>query len=185
MAEGGEAAPTHSRLTTLHFSPPGTFSFKPEDWQHWFNRFSRYRRAVRLDLEDEDRQVDALLYAMGEESEVVFSSLNLNAVESTSYTTVVSKLNDYYLLKHKRTFERQRFYDVAQGSKTVEEFETELHAAAKYCEFVDKTEQLCHQFVRGLNDAELKHRQCLADKLTLEQLQLPNCLKESSMNSKL
>ena len=158
MAEGGEAVPTHSRLTTLWFSPPGTFSFKPEDWQHWFNHFSCYRQAVRLDLEDEDRQLDALSYAMGEEFEVVFSSLNLNAEELTSYTTVVSKQNDYYLLKHKRTFKRQHFYDVMQGSKTVEEFKIELHAAAKSCEFVDKTEQLCDQFARGLNDTELKHR---------------------------
>ena len=89
-------------------------------------------------------------------------------MESTSHTTVVSKLNGYYLPKRKRTFERQRFYDVVQGSKTVEEFERELHAAAKYCEFFDKTEHLCDQFVRGLND-ELKHRLCLADELTLEK----------------
>ena len=93
-------------------------------------------------MEDEDRQVDSLLFAMGEASEEIFENLELTAVKAVSFDAVVQKFEDYYLPKRKKTFERQRFYDVVQGGKTVEEYERELHLAAKYCEFVDKQDQL-------------------------------------------
>ena len=41
----------------------------------WIQRFGRYRRATKLDTEEGERQVDALLYFMGEQSEGLFTSL--------------------------------------------------------------------------------------------------------------
>ena len=159
-----------ARSASVRFSAPAPFSFNPEDWPRWITRFKRYRRACRLDTEDADRQVDALLFAMGEASEEIFENLGLTAEEAVVFDTVVQKFEDYYLPKRKKTFERQRFYDVTQGSKTIEEFERELHLKAKYCEFVDKPDQLCDQFIRGLADLDLKERLCLEDNLTLDKV---------------
>ena len=44
-----------------------------------------------------------------------------------------------------------------------------LHSAAKYCKFVDKSDQLCDQFVHGLNASDLKHSLSSAENLTLEK----------------
>ena len=166
----GDGAAARPRPVPPRFSAPPPFSFNPEDWPRWITRFKRYRRACRLDMEDEDRQVDSLLFAMGEASEEIFENLELTAVEAVSFDAVVQKFEDYYLPKRKKTFERQRFYDVVQGGKTVEEYERELHLAAKYCEFVDKQDQLCYQFIRGLADLDLKERLCLQDDLTLDKV---------------
>ena len=62
-------------MSSAKFSAPPPFSFKPKDWPSWNTRFSRYRRATKLDLDDGERQVDALLYAMGEQSEGIFESM--------------------------------------------------------------------------------------------------------------
>ena len=49
---------------------PEGFTFsKPEGWPSWISRFKRYRIALKLDLEDQERQVSSLLYAMGDEVE--------------------------------------------------------------------------------------------------------------------
>ena len=157
-------AQTHN---SARHPPPAHFSFKPEDWPRWIARYGRYRRAVHLDTEDAARQVDALLWDMGEDSEEIFTNFGLTAEQAKDYDTVVKKFTDYYTPKRNRTFERQRFHDVEQGSKTVEEFERELYAAAKYCEFVDKEDQICDQFVRGLTDIELKQNLCLKKDLKL------------------
>ena len=44
----------------------------PSGWTEWKTRFGRYRRATKLHLEDEDIQVEALIYSMGPEAENIF-----------------------------------------------------------------------------------------------------------------
>ena len=41
-------------------------------WTEEKTRFGRYRRATKLHLEDEDIQVEALIYSMGPEAENIF-----------------------------------------------------------------------------------------------------------------
>ena len=48
----------------------------------WVQRFGRYRSAMKLDKDDGARQVDALLYAMGDKSEAVFQSLTFESRRS-------------------------------------------------------------------------------------------------------
>ena len=64
------------------FVAPSNFSFKPKDWPMWVQRFGRYRSAMKLDKDDGARQVDALLYAMGDKSEAVFQSLTFESRRS-------------------------------------------------------------------------------------------------------
>jgi hypothetical protein len=163
-AGNNNAAP---RRAPIRFAPPSNFSFKPEEWPQWIQRFGRYRRSGRLDEEEEDRQVDALLYAMGEQSEVIFETFHLG--DNATYAQVVEQFENHYTPRRNRTFQRKQFHESTQGTKTVDEFERELHVAAKYCEFVDLEDQLCDQFVFGLHDSELKQRLCLENDLTIER----------------
>ena len=59
---GGEMA--DSRLV-----PPQPFDFrKPDEWPRWLRRFEQYRVASGLSTEDEEKQVNTLLYCLGEEA---------------------------------------------------------------------------------------------------------------------
>ena len=56
--------------------PPGAFNFsKPDEW------LRRYQSAAGLAEEAETRQVDMLLYCMGEEAEEVLTSQQILALK--------------------------------------------------------------------------------------------------------
>lgn len=148
-------------------SPPSSFSFKPKDWPAWIQRFGRYRRAVKLDLDDQERQVDALLYAMGEQSENVFESLTFHGEEEKDYKIVVQRLTEHFIPKRNVIYERSRFHLAAQNNRSVEEFERELHELAKYCDFKDKEDQIRDRFVLGLTDQQVQSKLHLESDLTL------------------
>uniref|UniRef100_X1ZZB7 Retrotransposon gag domain-containing protein n=2 Tax=Capitella teleta TaxID=283909 RepID=X1ZZB7_CAPTE len=130
-----------ARRAPARFSAPAEFSFRPDDWPRWLTRYNRYRSAGRMDEEEGDRQVDALLYTMGEESENIFANLSLTMAQRVKYEDVTAAFTTYYAPRKNRTFERKRFHETTQESKTIEEYERELHAASKHCEFVDLTDQ--------------------------------------------
>ena len=50
----------------------------PEGWPSWIRRFENYRIALKLDLEDEKRQVSSLLCAMEEEADDILESFSLS-----------------------------------------------------------------------------------------------------------
>jgi hypothetical protein len=153
---------------SVTFSPPEKFSFQPKDWPTWIQRFSRFRRAVQLDTDDQDRQIDALLYSMGEESETIFENLQLTAQQQT-YDTVVEKLTNHFIPKRNIIHERFTFHSAIQGTKSVEEFQRELYALSKHCEFKDRDDQIRDRFVLGLTDVDVKRKLHLEPDLTLEK----------------
>ena len=51
------------------FTPPESFDFsQPTHWNDWKDRFTRFRQASKLDKEDEEVQISALIYTMGKEA---------------------------------------------------------------------------------------------------------------------
>ena len=80
---------------------PEGFTFsKPKGWPNWIKRFERYRIALKLDLEDEERQVSSLLYAMGDEAEDILESFRLSDDEQKSYKTVRGKFKSYFVKRN-------------------------------------------------------------------------------------
>ena len=75
--------------TTYQWSPPEKFPFrKPEVWTKWIRRFERFRQASGLNSKSEESQVNALIYAMGEEADDIFYSFHLSEEDSKKYGTV-------------------------------------------------------------------------------------------------
>ena len=59
---------------------PGPFQFNsPDEWSKWRRRFEQYRVASGLAKEDNERQVSALLYCLGEEADDVLTSTNISS----------------------------------------------------------------------------------------------------------
>ena len=51
---------------------------KPEEWQKWIRRFERFWQASWLSVKSEMNQVNTLVYSMGDEADVILTSLSLN-----------------------------------------------------------------------------------------------------------
>ena len=59
---------------SFQVAPPEPFSFKkPDEWPNWIGRFERYRLATALDEKEKVTQVNALIYAMGDEADDIMT----------------------------------------------------------------------------------------------------------------
>ena len=89
---------------------PEPFNFaKPDEWPKWRKRFKQYRNASGLASESETRQIDTLLYCMGEEAEDVLSSTNISEDDRKKYDSVIAKFEEHFKVRRNVIFERARF----------------------------------------------------------------------------
>ena len=69
--------------------PPEPFPFRtPEEWPKWIRRFQRYRVASGLNSQEEEAQVNMLLYCMGDKADDILTSFGLSEEQSRCYATV-------------------------------------------------------------------------------------------------
>ena len=69
-------------MAGIHFQPPEKFDFKqPDEWPRWQKRFEQFRIASGLSEESDKRQVNTLLYCLGEEGEDLLRSTNITEDE--------------------------------------------------------------------------------------------------------
>ena len=74
-------------MAGIRLNPPEHFDFsKPDEWPKWKKRFEHYRSASGLKAEEDPRQVDTLLYCMGEEADSVLASTHISAEDRKSTT---------------------------------------------------------------------------------------------------
>lgn len=98
------------------FPPPYNFDFThPELWAEWKRRFHRYRKATKLDKEEEEVQVCTLLYSLGSEVEqIVKTFIYANDVDADKYEVVLGQLDCYFVPKVNVIHERARYHQRAQ-----------------------------------------------------------------------
>ena len=100
----------HWDMASLGFSPPDPFNFQcPDGWTTWKRRFDCFRSTSGLSKESEPRQVSALLYCMGEQSDSVLNSTNISNEDREKYASVMSKFDEYFKVSHNVIFERAQF----------------------------------------------------------------------------
>ena len=151
--------------------PPGAFNFsKPEEWPRWLKRFKQYRSAAGLAGESEARQVDTLLYCMGEEAEDVLTSTNISAEDREKYDKVIEHFKSHFKVRRNVIFERARFNRLCQKEgETAEQYITELYSVIEFCEYGDlKEEMLRDRPVVGIRDLALSEKMQTDPKLALE-----------------
>ena len=82
---GSGVAMADSRLV-----PPQPFDFrKPDEWPRWLRRFEQYRVASGLSSQEEEKQVNTLLYCLGEEAGDVFAASNATDKAKKVYAEAV------------------------------------------------------------------------------------------------
>ena len=159
-------------MAQLRLEPPEPFNFRnPDDWPRWKRRFEQFRVASGLASDDAVKQVNTLLYCLGEEAEGVLTSTNATADERKVYDTVVGKFDAFFKVRRNVIFERARFNRRNQlDGETAEQYIMELYRLAESCDYGDlKDEMIRDRLVMGIRDAVLSQQLQLNADLTLEK----------------
>ncbi len=165
------------------YSPPDQFDFtKPALWPDWKSRFLRYRTLEKLDGEEGNLQVSALVYIMGRHAENIFKSFAFDPVPAATeevpnppdprdnFETVLNKFDAYFVPRKNTIHERTKFYQRSQqAGETMECFVRVLHDLAANCNFGDsEQENIRDRLIAGMLDKELsRDLQLEQDTLTL------------------
>ena len=157
-------------MTSFRVQLPEKFDFSRQDeWPKWSRRFERFRQASGLSKEDEESQINTLIYAMGDQADDVLNSFNLTTTQLKSYHTVKTRLDEHFVVRRNIIFERAKFNRRRQEEgETADTFITALHAMAEHCAYGTlKDEMIRDRIVVGLRDAKLSEKFQLDPELTL------------------
>ena len=119
----------------------------------------------------EVKQVNTLLYCVGEEAEAVLTSTNATEEDREVYDTVVAKFDAFFKVRRNVIFERARFNRRSQlVGESAEQFIMELYTLAEHCNYGDMTDEMIRdRLVVGIQDAALSQLLQLDAELTLEK----------------
>ena len=145
-----------------HIKPPDQLDFSraATDWIPWKKRFDHYRIASKLAKDSRDVQVNTLLYAMGPQSEGVFSQFSLSEDDSKKYDVVITKFDNHFAPKRNVIHERAMFNKRDQlPDESAESFIRVLYEMAERCDFgAAKDDAIQDRLVVGISDKELSQR---------------------------
>ena len=159
-------------MASIRLQPPESFDFKrPDKWPRCKKWFQQFRSASTLDGEAEDRQVNTLLYCMGEEAENVLSSTGISDEDRKKYDKVVEKFDLYFAVRCNVIFERARFNRrVQHEGELAETYISELYELIEFCGYGNlKDEMLRDRLVVGIRDTSLSEKMQTDPALTLEK----------------
>ena len=167
-------------MTSFRVQLPEKFDFsRQEEWPKWSRRFERFRQASGLAKEEEESQINTLIYAMGDQADDVLHSFKLSTTQLKQYHTVKTKFDEHFVVRRNVIFERAKFNQRRQEEgETVDTFITALHVLAKHCNFGTlRDEMIRDRIVVGLLDAKL------SEKLQLDpELTLPKAVNQARQN---
>ena len=152
--------------------PPLPFRFDcPDEWPKWRRRFEQFRVASGLSKEDEERQINTLLYCLGEDADDVLTSTNISEESRKKYTDVLAKFDTDFKVRKNVIFERVRFNcRVQEHEESVEQFITSLYSLSENCQYGElKDEMICDRIVVGIRDSTLSERLQMDETLTLDK----------------
>ena len=159
-------------MAQVQLKPPSPFDFKtPDDWPRWKRRFEQFRVASGLSQDGVSKQVNTLLYCLGEEAEDVLASTNPSQEETRAYDAVMLKFDSFFKIRKNVIFERARFNCRKQlEGESAEQYITHLYHLAENCDYRElKSEMIRDRLVVGIKDSALSESLQIDADLTLEK----------------
>ena len=159
-------------MSLPQLKPPVPFDFKvPDAWPRWKRRFQQFRDASGLVDQSQSKQINTLLYCMGESAEDVLASMHPTEDEKGDYGVVMDKFDSFFKVRKNVIFERARFNNRVQlPEETAEQFITDLYHLVESCNYPEgfKEEAIRDRLVVGIRDRKLSESLQLDANLTLE-----------------
>ena len=146
---------------------PEEFAIQTDQWQEWKRKFQRFRSVTYLDLDDNARQIETLLYVMGKVGDDIYNQLNLSDqvtpedgdARDRTYEEVIQAFDRYFQprsnYRHYRIQFGKRYQLPEENSET---FVRELYALAAKCDFErasSKEDRIADQILAGMKDKDL------------------------------
>ena len=92
-------------MATFQVVAPDSFDVHcPDDWPKWIWRFERFRQALGLVHKAEEKQVNALIYTMGDAADDILSLFGLTEDNKKVYETVKEKFDSYFVKRRNVIF---------------------------------------------------------------------------------
>ena len=92
-------------MATYQLPAVECFDFgKPGDWPSWVRRFERFREASGLKEKEEEAQISALIYMMGDKAEDILRSFGLKDEDKKKYKVVRDRYDAYFVKKRNGLF---------------------------------------------------------------------------------
>ena len=148
-------------MASFQVSTPAPFNFsQPEEWTKWIKRFERFRQASELGKKAGERQVNTLLYTMGERAEDIFQSFNLSEEEIKNYEVVVERFQRHFVSRRNIIFERAKFNSRKQeDGESADSFITSLYGLAEHCAFGQLYDEIIRdRIVVGIRNTDLSEK---------------------------
>ena len=102
-------------MTSFRVQLPEKFDFsRQEEWPKWSRRFERFRQASGLAKEEEESQINTLIYAMGDQADDILTSFKLSTSQQKQYHTVKTKFDEHFVVRRNVIFERAKFNRAAK-----------------------------------------------------------------------
>ena len=181
------------KMAKYMVKPPEHFSFRAADWPQWSSRWERFHRRSGLAEEDDQAQIDGLIYQMGASAENLLKSFRMNDVDIKKYACVLKKFNDHYETGCNVIYERAVFNRRKEGDHEdddpvkgigVENFITHLWTLSETCQYEGMQEQLVRdRIVVGIKDTKLSEKLAADKELTLEKA--IRMVKEAEANKRM
>ena len=156
----------------VSLSVPTAFPFDtPDHWPKCKCCFQQYCLVSGLSRESEERQVNTLLYCLGEETEDILASINIGEEDRKKYDSVLAKFDSFFSVRKNVIIECAKFNKRSQlPDEPVQQFITSLYNLAADCNFGElKDELIRDRIVVGIRDASLSERLQMDLELTLEE----------------
>ena len=149
------------------FNPSTDPASVSQRWKDWLKRFQRFIMA--MDIKDDTRKRNLLLYLAGPEVDKIFETLPETG-ENKDYALAVKKLSEYFAPKKNVLYEIHVFRQAKQNQEeTLDQFYTRLCQLAQTCEFTDSSAEIKIQLMENCCSSRLR-RKALREEITLDEL---------------
>ncbi|XP_067940192.1 uncharacterized protein [Watersipora subatra] len=163
------------------------FSSSQKAWPDWRKRFERYRSASGLCERSAQRQVDTLIFAMGEEAEAIADQIQIRPpreadeaagieaenAEETLYLRTLEGFDNYFNPRSNHLHYAVLFGSRLQlAGETNEQFIRNLHELASKCSWNDdqRNDMMRTRLLAGMRDKALARDLQINPDVTLEEI---------------